>query len=108
MRILILLLLFIGYKEGFSQTLTAGYVPCQLQGGSTPISQNCSIYDTGSSSGAGNVGINTTNPGQRLDVEGTIRSNGFVEVSIPTATKGGLMTACFNSSGQLVSVPGGC
>ena len=45
------------------------------------VVQNGSMIDTGTDLGAGNVGVNSTNPGQRLDVQGTIRMTGLTLTS---------------------------
>jgi hypothetical protein len=103
-----LIFLFLLTDVCLGQTLTANYTPNVYQGGSTPQLQNASIYDTGSNSGSGNVGVNSTNPGQRLDVVGTVRATNFTETGIPIVGAGGHTTACFNGSGQLVSVAGPC
>lgn len=58
-------------------TLTTTYVPNTKTGGSSPTLQNGSIIDTGTSSGFGNVGIGSLNPGQQLDVNGTVRGTFF-------------------------------
>jgi hypothetical protein len=59
--------------------------------GST-VTNRWGIYQVGSSDNnyfAGNVGINTTSPGQKLDVNGNIRSrDGAIVLSIGTAQKG--------------------
>ena len=91
----------------WSSTLTAGYTPVVAQGGTTPQLQNASIYDTGTNSGSGNVGIGSTNPGKTLDIQGTVRANGFFESGIPVSTGGGSY-ACWTSSGQLISHFGVC
>jgi LysM repeat protein len=43
-----------------------------------PTEQNGSIVDTGTSSGFGNVGIGSLNPGVKLDVLGTVRATNFI------------------------------
>ena len=108
MRLIIFLFIILLNTPCFASTLTAGYTPVTAQGGSTPQLQNASIYDTGTTSGAGNVGINSTNPGQRLDVQGTVRATSYVESNSATATRGGMFNACFNGQGQLVAAAGGC
>lgn len=69
---LFFLLIFLSTPIG-QAALTPGNVPVTKTGGATPVLQDGSISDTGTSSGAGNVGIGSTSPGQKLDVQGTIR-----------------------------------
>jgi hypothetical protein len=77
-------------------TLTPGQVPVTKIGGGSPVLQNGSITDTGTASGPGNVGINSTSPGQTLDVYGTIRS-----VS-NSGTISGVIAQDTNSAGEAI------
>lgn len=99
--------LLLGLNNLSYATLTNGTIPVTKNGASSPPTlQNGSITDTGTSGGAGNVGIGTVNPGQALDVNGTVRSNAFMtngsgssylllstnasDISQPSAGYGGL------------------
>lgn len=101
MRILLFFMFCFMINVSQAATLTAGYTPVVAQGGTTPQLQNASIYDTGTNSGAGNVGINSITPGTTLDVQGSIRATGFVEIGLPQT--GGKTYACFDGNGKLVS-----
>lgn len=78
MKKIIFLLLFLAITAEANATLTPGMIPVDKVGGSSPQVQNGSITDTGTASGVGNVGIGSTNPGQKLDVAGTIRTQDFI------------------------------
>lgn len=59
--------------------LTNGYTPVTKNGAANPPTvQNGSIFDTGTSSGFGNVGIGSTAPGATLDVGGGTVAIGHV------------------------------
>jgi hypothetical protein len=77
MKIFLVLVLTFLLAQSSYATLTAGTVPVTKTGGSSPVLQNGSISDTGSSGGAGNVGIGSSVPGATLDVQGTTRSSFF-------------------------------
>lgn len=62
-------------------TLTPTTVPVTKTGGSTPVLQNGSITDTGTSAGVGNVGIGSSTPGQALDVNGNGNFKGGISTS---------------------------
>lgn len=67
--------------------LSNTYVPVTKNGAANPpTTQNGSIIDTGTSSGFGNVGIGSTNPGAQLDVQGTGRFSNSVVVGTGAAT----------------------
>lgn len=73
--------------------LTTGYIPKAT--GSTSLG-NGSIFDNG------NVGINSTVPGARLDVQGTVRVTGIIITTPiptnPTCSAGGTCTIGSNST----------
>jgi hypothetical protein len=106
----IFIFLFLLSLPCMAATLTTGYTPVVAQGGSTPQLQNASIYDTGTTNGPGNVGINNTNPLEALQVGGEVQALGFVETGItPTAASGASFTyACFNKFGVIVSSTSAC
>jgi hypothetical protein len=76
MRIFLSLMMFLFFIVPSFATLTPKTIPVTKTGGSSPVLQNGSITDTGTASGAGNVGIGSANPGQALDVTGSIRASG--------------------------------
>lgn len=70
-KIIIILLIF---TNTCFANLTVGTVPVAKSSGLGGQLQNGSITDTGTSSGVGNVGIGSSNPGQALDINGTVRA----------------------------------
>lgn len=76
------LMLFLGLSVASYANLTAGYVVLTKNGASNPpTTQNGSIYDTGSASGAGNVGIGTTAPIDPLDISGEVNATDYSVIS---------------------------
>lgn len=80
-KLLILIMTLMVSVTSAYATLTVGQVPVTKTGGTTPTLQNGSITDTGTSAGAGNVGVGSTNPQQALDVNGNINTNGFISIT---------------------------
>lgn len=79
MKKLMIFVLFFGLTVTSYATLTNQQIPVTKNGAASPPTlQNGSITDTGTSAGAGNVGINQGSPGQRLDVSGTVRASYFI------------------------------
>ena len=67
-----------GLTNGYVTVVKNASASCPSGGGTCPSYQNGSIFDTGTSSSLGNVGIGSTNPGQKLDVNGTVRASAFI------------------------------
>lgn len=73
------MILFLTVSTMSYATLTNTTIPVTKNGASNPPTlQNGSITDIGTSSGPGNVGIGSPNPGQALDVMGTVRASNFI------------------------------
>lgn len=97
-KLLMLALTFLIIQSAYA-TLTVTRVPVTKTGGSSPVLQNGSITDLGTASGPANVGIGSTNPGQALDVQGTIRIlSGSLVIGANNilATQAGNLTASGN------------
>lgn len=78
MRLIILLFLYFIFMSSSWAVINNGYVPVAKTTTPTATFQQGSIYDTGTSSGAGNVGIGSANPGATLDVNGSVRATSFI------------------------------
>jgi len=107
MKKILLAFLLTFYLGGLADaTLTVTRVPVTKTGGSTPVLQNGSITDLGTSSGAGNVGIGSMAPGQLLDVTGTARVTGFT-MSGHSPINGYVLTASDSNGDTTWSSAGG-
>ncbi len=68
----ILFILFLLCSTANAASLTVNQIPKATVGGSTPTIGDSVITDNG------NVGVSSTNPGQKLDVSGTVRAINFI------------------------------
>lgn len=81
-----LIIIFLLLLSGTSYaSLTVNNVPQTKTGGSSPAVKDSSIWQVN-----GNVGIGSPNPGQALDVKGTVRATAFIG-SIPSSSISGVI-----------------
>lgn len=105
MQILIILLLNILLTSYCYATLTPGKIPVAFKGNQSSNIQDGSMTDTGTPGNIGNVGVGSSNPVQKLDVNGIIRMTGF---SMPNnAVSGYVLTSDSNGNGTWVVSSGG-
>lgn len=74
MKKIIIFLLMIFINAQAYAALTVNNLPKVETGGTSPALKNSSISNPSS----GNVGVNSTTPGQRLDVVGSVRATAFI------------------------------
>lgn len=104
-KIVIALTILMGLGGISYATLTNTTIPVTKNGASNPPTlQNGSITDLGTSSGPSNVGVGSTNPGQTLDVFGTVRvtsstTNTSLSTSGETATLGSELLSTWTATG---------
>lgn len=73
-----------GSGAGFSGSASQGTIGfLDVQGTVTFIGGNSGLYYSGAGSTAGNVGIGSISPGQKLDVNGTTRTKNFTMTTLP-------------------------
>lgn len=73
MKKIIVLALILLLNTSAYAALTVGNVPKTKTGGTTPSLENSGITDL-----SGNIGVNSTAPGQKLDVTGSVRATAFI------------------------------
>lgn len=95
-----------GSGAGFSGSASQGTIGfLDVQGTVTFIGGNSGLYYSGAGSTVGNVGIGSLAPGQKLDVQGTIRTTGFILSTTPTS--GYVLTSDVNGKGTWQPSTGG-